>query len=113
MSMSAVCLPYSIVCLSCDGTEGVEMRSPTYERADGERFVLVIEAVPLCLDCTIALASRFGKYVDERPSMVKCKGCEKLPHEVNHPQGMVFVGWGRGWEPCPRCGGSGWVEKND
>lgn len=37
----------------------------------------------------------------------RCPGCIKLPHEVNHPPGMVFVGWGIGWDRCPICGGSG------
>lgn len=37
----------------------------------------------------------------------QCKSCEKKDGEVNHPHGMIFVGWGHGWQPCPMCGGSG------
>lgn len=28
-----------------------------------------------------------------------CDGCDG--------KGRTFVGWGRGWDTCPRCGGSG------
>lgn len=35
-----------------------------------------------------------------------CSTCAKQPHEVNHPPGMIFVGWGRGWERCPDCKGT-------
>jgi pyruvate/2-oxoacid:ferredoxin oxidoreductase beta subunit len=38
---------------------------------------------------------------------VNCDGCEKLPGELNHPYGMIFVGWGHGWQWCQSCGGSG------
>lgn len=40
---------------------------------------------------------------------VPCERCKKLDHEKNHPVGMIFVGWGHGWQPCPHCGGSGVV----
>jgi hypothetical protein len=39
--------------------------------------------------------------------IMQCPGCKKQEGEVNHPPGMVFVGWGTGWQPCPRCSGSG------
>ena len=45
--------------------------------------------------------------------VVPCSGCEKQPDEVNHPVGMIFVGWGRGWETCPRCGGTGVEPKKE
>jgi hypothetical protein len=43
------------------------------------------------------------------PPTVPCEHCKKLEHEVNHPTGMIFVGWGHGWQPCPHCGGAGVV----
>lgn len=36
----------------------------------------------------------------------ECPACKKKDGEVNHPRGMVFVGWGTGWHVCPRCNGS-------
>lgn len=35
-----------------------------------------------------------------------CASCARRPGEVNHPRGMVFIGWGRGWERCMVCGGT-------
>ena len=35
-----------------------------------------------------------------------CQTCARKPGELNHPPGMVFIGWGRGWETCPACKGS-------
>jgi hypothetical protein len=40
---------------------------------------------------------------------VACESCKKLDHEKNHPVGMVFVGWGTGWQTCPNCGGTGTI----
>jgi hypothetical protein len=37
---------------------------------------------------------------------VECPGCKKPEGSVNHVHGHVFVGWGCGWQPCARCGGS-------
>jgi len=41
--------------------------------------------------------------------LVECPSC-KRPEEpeaaVNHVAGHVFVGWGHGWQPCSKCGGS-------
>lgn len=31
------------------------------------------------------------------PSMIECPACVT---------GCIFVGWGRGWETCTRCGGT-------
>lgn len=42
---------------------------------------------------------------------IECEKCKKGPDEVNHPIGMIFVGWGHGWQPCPHCGGAGRVLK--
>lgn len=39
-----------------------------------------------------------------------CEGCAPDSEEVNHSPGMIFVGWGCGWQPCPQCGGSGLAE---
>lgn len=44
-------------------------------------------------------------YTDEE--MKPCDTCAVKPGEVNHPQGMIFVGWGFGWVPCPACQGTG------
>lgn len=46
---------------------------------------------------------------DEGPGQgfEQCKTCAKQPHEVNHPVGMMFVGFGLGWQPCSSCGGAG------
>lgn len=38
-----------------------------------------------------------------------CPTCLKLPDEVNHPPGMLFVGWGMGWQPCSTCEGAAWL----
>lgn len=38
-----------------------------------------------------------------------CPDCAPKPDEVNHPKGMIFVGWGVGWKTCSTCGGSGEV----
>ncbi len=39
-----------------------------------------------------------------------CPSCAPDTVEVNHPVGMIFVGWGHGWQPCQNCGGSGLAE---
>lgn len=39
--------------------------------------------------------------------MEDCPTCKPPEGSVNHVPGHVFVGWGCGWQPCPRCGGSG------
>lgn len=36
-----------------------------------------------------------------------CAACRPRATDRNHPPGMIFVGWGHGWQPCQRCGGSG------
>jgi hypothetical protein len=36
-----------------------------------------------------------------------CQECRPRATDRNHPPGMIFVGWGHGWQPCQRCGGSG------
>lgn len=36
-----------------------------------------------------------------------CQRCKKLDHEINHPVGRVFVGWGHGWDTCSACNGTG------
>jgi len=37
-----------------------------------------------------------------------CTGCTlQYLGAANHPTGMIFVGWGHGWQPCSSCGGSG------
>jgi hypothetical protein len=36
-----------------------------------------------------------------------CTACRPRATDRNHPSGMTFVGWGHGWQPCQRCGGSG------
>lgn len=41
--------------------------------------------------------------------MIPCKVCKKKPDEVNHPPGMMFVGFGLGWQTCSNCGGTGRV----
>jgi hypothetical protein len=38
--------------------------------------------------------------------MVPCEHCKRPEDAVNHVPGHVFVGWGRGWQPCPHCGGT-------
>ena len=35
-----------------------------------------------------------------------CPHCAERDGESNHPTGMIFVGWGHGWQPCVHCGGS-------
>jgi len=39
-----------------------------------------------------------------------CEACAPDTEEANHPVGMIFVGWGHGWQPCQSCGGSGLKE---
>lgn len=39
----------------------------------------------------------------------RCPKCIKLPDENNHPPGMMFVGWGHGWQPCSVCEGAIWI----
>lgn len=36
-----------------------------------------------------------------------CRSCRPCATDQNHPSGMVFVGWGHGWQSCANCGGSG------
>ena len=40
-----------------------------------------------------------------------CQSCRPRATDRNHPPGMIFVGWGHGWQPCQSCGGSG-LEKD-
>jgi len=44
------------------------------------------------------------------PLRFHVKSVKKLEHEINHPVGMIFVGWGHGWQPCPKCEGRGVIE---
>lgn len=37
-----------------------------------------------------------------------CLTCEKKEGEVNHPPGMIFVGWGTGWQLSSRLD-NGWT----
>jgi hypothetical protein len=39
-----------------------------------------------------------------------CPSCAPDSDEINHPTGMIFVGWGHGWQACQKCGGSGLAE---
>ncbi len=41
-----------------------------------------------------------------------CPGCVKQGDATGCRPGLVFVGWGRGWEPCPRCNGTG-IDEGD
>ena len=43
--------------------------------------------------------------------LVECESCKRKHGEVNHPPGMIFIGWGRGWERCPTCNGTQKVPK--
>jgi hypothetical protein len=36
-----------------------------------------------------------------------CPSCTLRYLGKNQPTGCIFVGWGHGWQPCQRCGGSG------
>lgn len=36
-----------------------------------------------------------------------CESCKPQEGQVNRPPGMIFVGWGHGWQVCSTCGGSG------
>lgn len=45
-------------------------------------------------------------WLDEHADMVQCPECELKPGEVNHPPGLMFVGYGLGWQPCSTCNGS-------
>lgn len=45
------------------------------------------------------------------PDYVQCPDCKRLDSEANHPVGMIFVGWGLGWQPCLRCDGSGRIDR--
>lgn len=44
--------------------------------------------------------------LDHCRQQVPCDNCIKKPDEKNHPPGMMFIGWGHGWQPCLSCGGS-------
>jgi len=37
----------------------------------------------------------------------------KKEGEFNHPPGMIFAGFGTGWQPCIACNGSGVVRAPD
>jgi hypothetical protein len=43
----------------------------------------------------------------ENASAVECPSCKRPDGALNHVHGHIFVGWGHGWQPCPKCGGSG------
>ena len=53
------------------------------------------------------------KAAEREATTVECTGCARKPGETNHPLGMVFVGFGIGWRPCPACGGSTRIRKED
>lgn len=38
--------------------------------------------------------------------LVECPNCKRPEDAVNHVRGHVFVGWGQGWQPCSKCGGT-------
>lgn len=40
------------------------------------------------------------------PAGEVCPTCAPREGEVNHPPGMIFVGWGHGWQLCSNCGGT-------
>lgn len=37
---------------------------------------------------------------------MRCPACAPAEDEANHPPGMIFVGWGQGWQTCLRCNGT-------
>lgn len=45
--------------------------------------------------------------IEQRGAAALCPSCRPLATDHNHPPGMIFVGWGHGWQPCQNCGGSG------
>ena len=42
-----------------------------------------------------------------------CASCRPRATDQNHPPGMIFVGWGHGWQACQSCGGSGLEETKE
>lgn len=43
-----------------------------------------------------------------RPAGAKpCPSCLPTPGAINSVPGHIFVGWGRGWQVCVACNGSG------
>jgi hypothetical protein len=57
----------------------------------------------------VSATSNYAAEPEPKPATVEtveCPHCKRRPDEVNHPTGMIFVGWGRGWETCGVCGGT-------
>lgn len=51
-----------------------------------------------------------SKITHDSAGRALCPSCAPDTEEMNHPGGMIFVGWGHGWQPCQACGGSGLAE---
>lgn len=49
---------------------------------------------------------RRAKELLDAGGLVECPHCKRPEDAVNHVPGHIFVGWGRGWQPCVYCEGS-------
>ena len=70
-----------------------------------EAFLAAIREVPECDTRRLA----FADWLDEHAGTVECETCKRPPDAKNWVPGHIFVGWGHGWQPCPKCNGSGRV----
>jgi hypothetical protein len=63
-----------------------------------------ILVVDISLDGFEIAAGKIAPVV--RGELVECPTCKRPEGAVNHVPGHIFVGWGQGWQPCPKCAGS-------
>lgn len=81
--------------------------TPPVTGEDAEELLRSLErsASPEEMARRVALAEKALAYV--MTPREPCPSCLPIPGAVNHVPGHIFVGWGRGWQPCIACGGSG------
>jgi uncharacterized protein (TIGR02996 family) len=70
---------------------------------DGDLLYEAILANPL--DYTPR--AMYADWLDENDvTKIECDRCKRPSDAKNHVTGHIFVGRGRGWQPCSKCGGS-------
>ena len=85
----------------------------TYEEAKGCLLAWLERSLEGARERVSDIEKRIEEVRGAPEKTVACPTCEPKDREKNHPTGMIFVGMGHGWQPCPKCGGSSRIRPGD